>query len=72
MRKRRVIEMRPVHLRDRGGVTHAMRGATGACGARSVPGCTVTTADPIDCITCLARGLTSDTGMAVIPLEAGE
>ncbi len=50
---------RPVHIRCRNGM--------GACGERSVPGCTVTTRDPIDCMTCLSYGLESDTVMATIP-----
>ena len=67
-RKEFVHEMRPVHGRDRDGVTHAVRRGTIACGAPNVPGCPVTTRDPIDCMTCLSRGLESDTHMATIPI----
>lgn len=73
MRRRRDIEheMRPVHGRDRDGVTHAVRRGTIACGAPKMPWCTVTTRDPIDCMTCLSRGLESDTHMAVLPHRFG-
>ena len=70
-RKETVHEMRPVHGRDRDGVTHALRHGEIACGAPSVPGCTVTARDPIDCMTCLSRGLESDTHMATIPIGPG-
>lgn len=68
MRRRESHEMRPVHARGRDGVTHAVRRGTIACGAPNVPGCTVTTRDPIDCMTCLARGFEGDTHWAVISL----
>jgi hypothetical protein len=71
VRPREVVAMRAVHLRDRNGVTHALRNGAGACGERSVPGCTVTTRDPIDCMTCLSRGHESDTSMATIPFGPG-
>ena len=68
MRPREVIAMRAVHMRCAAGVTHAVRRGAIACGAANVRGCTVTTRDPIDCMTCLSRGLESDTHTAVIPL----
>lgn len=45
------------HVRSLDGLTHEMRDMRNgriACGARTVPGCTVTTLDPIDCMNCLA------------------
>lgn len=74
-RKETTYEMRPVHGRDRDGVTHAVAntvlGVEIACGAPRVPGCMVTTLDPIDCMTCLSRGFESDTHMATIPIGPG-
>lgn len=61
--------MLPVHARCRDGITHAVRRGTIACGAPNVPGCTVITQDPIDCMACLARGLESDTSMAIISFQ---
>lgn len=67
MRRRESREMLPVHGRGWDGVTHAVRRGTIACCSRNVPGCKITTRDPIDCMTCLAHGLESDTHMAIIP-----
>lgn len=69
MRPREVFEMQAVHARCAAGVTHAVRRGTIACGAPNAPqrAAWVTTRDPIDCMTCLSRGLESDTHMAVIP-----
>lgn len=69
MTRRREVQALPVHLRGRSGVTHALRDWTSACGERSVPGCTVTTLDSIDCMTCLARGFETDTHVATIEYE---
>lgn len=66
MKRRKVIEMRPMHIRCRNGVTHAMHGGWPACGEKTVAGCTVTTMDPIDCMTCLSRGIKSDTVSGVV------
>lgn len=69
MQPRETIPMRPVHARCRDGVTHAVRRGTIACGALSVVLSVRITHEPIDCMTCLSRGLESDTGMAIIPFE---
>lgn len=70
MQRRETRLMHPVHARCRDGITHAVRRGAIACGAPNVPECTVTTQDPIDCMTCLSRGLESDTSMTIIPFQS--